>query len=234
MFHNRKVRHLPGCHMILILAALLLACTWQTAAAQTAQTMTYYVAPNGNDGASGASTATAWKTFARAWQTLQPGDTLLVMDGTYTESIAPNVRNGQSGLPITVRALNDGKAVIDGQGQRRPVQLGDNWGSNGGPIGDWYVVEGIVARNGTDTVIHVKGNNNVLRRVSAYNANLDVNSSVVLLWGNNNLVEDAVAAGTGRYMFEIYQGSGNTLRRVFAQWEQWDGRQFCGVQWPHG
>lgn len=156
------------------------------------------------------------------------------MDGTYYDRIAPNVRDGQPGRPITIRALNDGKVTIDGQGQRRAIQLGDSWGPNGGPIGNWFVVEGIVARNGTDTVVHVKGSNNVLRRVSAYDADADLNSSVILLWGDANLLEDAVAAGRGRYMVEVYQGNGNTIRRVFARYGQWDGRKFCGVQWPHG
>lgn len=211
-----------------------LRATW-TPTPITGSGRTYYLSPTGSDAAGGGTQAAAWRTFARAWQALQPGDTLLLLDGTYTEPIAPNVRNGQAGKPITVRSLNDGMVVIDGQGKRRPVQLGDNWGGpNGGPIGDWYVVEGIVALNGTDAVVHVKGSNNVLRRVSAYRADPDLNSTVFLLWGDNNLVEDAVASGTGRYMFEVYQGSGNTLRRVFAQWERWDGRQFCGVQWPHG
>lgn len=194
---------------------------------------TFYISTSGNDNSPGGLT-TPWKTFAKAWSVLIPGDTLLVMDGVYNDSIQPNTRNGEPGKPITIRAMNDGNATIDGQGQRRPLQLGDTWGPNGGPIGNWFVVEGIVFKNGTDAVVHIKGSNNVLKRVSAYNANVDVNSTVFLLWGDNNLVEDSVAAGTGRYMFEVYQGSNNTMRRIFAQWEQWDGRQFCGVQWPHG
>ena len=69
-------------------------------------------------------------------------------------------RDGTAVAPITVRAVNDGKAIIDGQGVRKTVDLQR----------DWWVIEGVVARNGTDNVFRVDGNHNVLRRVSAYDA----------------------------------------------------------------
>lgn len=153
----------------------------------------------------------------------RPGDVLCLRDGVYAEPLTPRV-NGTSSAPITVKALNDGKATIDGQGVRKTVDLQR----------DYWIIEGIVARNGLDNVFRVDGNNNVLRRVSAYDASDDINSSVIMLLGDNNLVEDAIVAGTGRYMAEIFEGSGNTLRRVFTMWEGWAGRQFCGVAWPNG
>jgi parallel beta-helix repeat protein len=239
MDYNR-ISHCPWVRRsALFLAALALACVAQIAAAQSAAAATYYISPNGNDNNNGTATGTAWKTFERAWYTLQPGDTLLLMDGTYTEAstglIQPNVRNGQSGKPITIKALNDGQATIDGQGAGYPVKLGDNAGPNGA-IGDWFVVEGIVARNGGLGAIRIeKGNHNVLRRVSAYNANTDDNSLVLAInWGDGNLVEDCVVAGTGRYMINVFTSSNNTIRRCFAQWQAWDGRNFCGVTWPNG
>jgi hypothetical protein len=73
-----------------------------------------------------------------------------------------------------------------------------------------------------------------VRRVSFYNADTDVNSTVVFVNGDNNLLEDVVAAGTGRWGVEIYEGNRNTLRRVFVKWESWDGRNFCGVSFPNG
>ena len=170
---------------------------------------------------------------------LQPGDTLLLLDGTYTESttgiVQPNIRNGEPGKPITIKALNDGKAVIDGEGEYIPVRLGENWGPQGA-IGDWFVVEGLVARNGTLSSIRIEhGNHNVLRRVSAYNASTDDNSFAIgIIWSNDNLLEDCVAAGTGRYMINVFTSQNNTLRRCFTQWQQWDGREFCGVTWPNG
>ncbi len=161
--------------------------------------------------------------LAAAVAALKAGDVLCLNDGTYTEPIAPR-SNGTAAAPITIRALHDGKVTIDGQGVRKTVDLQR----------DWWVIEGIVARNGTDNVFRVDGNNNVLRRVSAYDASDNINSSVVMLLGDNNLVEDAVVAGTGRYMAEVFGGSGNTLRRVFTMWKGWSGREFCGTAWPNG
>jgi hypothetical protein len=239
MFYNR-IAHRPWTRRgALFLAALAFACGTQIAAAQSVAAATYYISPSGSDGSSGTSTGSAWATFARAWQTLQPGDTLLLLDGTYTASttgvIQPNVRNGEPGKPITIKALNDGKAIVDGQGEQIPVRLGENWGPQGA-IGNWFVVEGIVARNGTTSNFRIEhGNNNVLRRISAYDADADDNSNAIgVIWSDNNLVEDCVAAGTGRYMINIFMSDHTTVRRCFTMWQRWDGRAFCGVSWPNG
>lgn len=153
----------------------------------------------------------------------QSGSVICLRDGTYAEPFVARA-NGTQAAPITVKALNDGKAIIDGQGVRKTVDLPR----------DWWVIEGIVARNGLDNVFRVDGNNNVLRRVSAYDASDDINSSVIMFLGDDNLLEDALVAGTGRYMAEIFGGDRNTFRRVFAMWSGWSGRDFCGVAWPNG
>ena len=151
---------------------------------------------------------------------------LTVHEGEVFGYIGPN----GAGKTTTFRMLcgllspTSGKATIDGGGVRVPIWLGLNY----------YTVEGVVARNGAVAVARIEGDNNVLRRVSAYNASTDENSAVIFIWGDNNLLEDVVAAGTGRYMVEVYEGAGNTLRRVFTRWGGWDGRDFCGVSWPAG
>ncbi len=135
MFQNRITHHRWVRTSTLFFVALAFACVAQIAAAQSALAATYYISPNGSDGNNGTSTGSAWKTFEQAWDVLQPGDTLLLLDGTYTESttglVQPNIRNGEPGKPITIKALNDGKAVIDGEGEYIPVRLGENWGPHG-------------------------------------------------------------------------------------------------------
>ncbi len=73
-----------------------------TPPAPVAQTgRTYYVAPGGNDGNPGTE-ARPWGNLNYAAQTIKPGDTVLVKDGTY-----PGVYIGTSGAPgkpITFRA----------------------------------------------------------------------------------------------------------------------------------
>ncbi len=200
---------------------------------------TFYISPSGAGSKNGTSEANAFGSFDSAWNALNRGDTLILLDGTYTQVIHPNIRNGQPGNPITIKAKNDGKAIIDGRGTDIPVRFGENWGPSG-PVGNWYNLEGIVAINGTISNIRTERANNInIRRVSAYNASPDLNALVIsLVWSDNVLLEDCVAGGTGRYMINVYgdaaAGKNNTVRRCFAKWERWDGKKFCGVSWPNG
>ncbi|MCB0064756.1 MAG: hypothetical protein KDE19_21680 [Caldilineaceae bacterium] len=188
------------------------------------QAATYYIGPNGNDALTGTSVAEAWADFGAAWTVLQPGDTLILLDGVYTQPLEPNGRNGTAEEPITIRAQHDGQVTIDGEDVRIPVHL----------YRDYYVIEGITARNGNHTVYFISGSHNTLRRVSGYDANPDVNSDVFAIYdSHDNLLEDCIAAGTGRKMIMIYRGGNNTIRRCFADWRSWDGRDWCD-DWPWG
>lgn len=195
---------------------------------------TYYVSKTGSDSNSGTSLTQAWATFKKAWPFLMPGDTLLIGDGVYTQNIAPDIRSGLPGKPITIKALNDGKVTIDCNFQCENVRIGDNWGPNGNAATQYYVVEGLVLLRGNEAAVRVLGDNNIFKRISAYDINTNTNSKTFLIWGNNNLVEDSVAAGSGRYMFITFDRNNNTFRRVFSMWGSWDGKNFCGVEWPNG
>jgi hypothetical protein len=185
----------------------------------------FFLSPSGNDSHSGTTPGQAWATFEHAWPLLEPGDILTLMDGVYYQSIHP-MHVGEIGNPVTVRAQNDGQAIIDGQGDRIPIHI-ENYRRS------YLVIEGIVAQNSIDTVIGISGDHNVLRRVSAYNANTDENSHAIGIAGDYNLVEDCVASGTGRKMVFVFQGSHNTIRRCFADWREWDGRNWSSC-WPWG
>lgn len=198
--------------------------------AADARAETYYISPTGRDTNTGRSTTQPWQTFERAWLNLFPGDTLILMDGVYQQTLKPTQRNGTPTEPITVRAQNDGKAIIDGEGIRETVKL-EHWGA--GPIGSYYVIEGIVARNSSGAVYQIAFDNNVLRRVSGYDAYTDGNEHVFTITGNNNVVEDCIAAGSGRKMIVVFLGSNNVIRRCFANWQSWDGREWHDA-WPWG
>ncbi len=88
----------------------------------------------------------------------------MLLDGVYHEMLNPNVRNGQPGMPITIRAKNDGKVIIDGEHVRLPVKLGDTWP---GPIGNYFVIEGIIAKNSNGMVYDIKGDHNILNEFLA-------------------------------------------------------------------
>lgn len=191
---------------------------------QTSSTgITYYVSTVGSDSNNGKTQVAAFKNFSKALAVVAPGDTILVMDGIYNQRILP-ITSGQSGKPITIKAVNDGKVVIDGNGESIVADITKNW----------YVLDGLVIRNGKENVLKITGQNNLVKRSTFYNADTNGNSQVVLVWGDHNTLEDVAAAGTGRYMFNVYSSNYNTVRRVFAMWRSWDGKNFCGVQWPNG
>lgn len=199
----------------------------------------FYISSTGNDGSDGTTESRAWATFDRAWKSLYPGDTLIILDGVYYQSLNPNVRNGTKDNPITIRAQNDGQAIIDGDTIRSPVvKLGGNFEGEPGqnPVGDYFVIEGITAINSSGSVYSITGQYNVLRRISGYNANTDTNAHVIEIWGNrgnSNLIEDCVAAGTGRKMIMIFKAEQNVIRRCLADWREHDSRLWHDC-WPWG
>ena len=229
--------------------------------APSVEAMTYYISPTGDDQASGTTVQQAWATFDRAWKDLYPGDTLLAMDGTYYQVFAPNVRNGQPNPAIdtadyvsypldhtertkcyiTVKAMHDGKAVIDGQNVRSTMRLG-HWEQGG--FGSYFILEGLIARNSIDHVYYILSHNVIIRRCSGYNANTDENTHVFGIYAQgtpadpaNILLEDCVAGGSGRKMFMAYSTYVNVIfRRLFAAWGEWRGAgpTYRPNNWPWG
>jgi hypothetical protein len=63
---------------------------------------TFYVSPAGSDGASGTSTAAAWKTLQHAADLVHAGDTVIVLPGTYAGFNL--FTSGAPGAPITFTA----------------------------------------------------------------------------------------------------------------------------------
>jgi hypothetical protein len=202
----------------------------------TSKAGVYYLSPNGDDNKSGATPAEAWKTFNRAVDAsspgtkLKPGETLILMDGIYYQSLTPNNIGGQPGNPITIMAQNDGKAIIDGQNVRIPVFL-ENWRN-----ASYFVIRGIVARNSSGAVYETTADNNTFQRVSGYNAKTNDNQHVFIIWANNTLLEDCIASGSGRKMVVVFSsinanGQNNTVRRCFANYREWDGKDWHD-EWP--
>jgi parallel beta-helix repeat protein len=72
---------------------------------------TYYVSGNGNDNNNGLSTSSAFRTIQKAANLTNPGDTVYVMNGTYTnrpyEAVVYISRSGTSSAWITYKAYPD-------------------------------------------------------------------------------------------------------------------------------
>ncbi|MFF0022936.1 right-handed parallel beta-helix repeat-containing protein [Streptomyces sp. NPDC005496] len=77
--------------------------------AAQAASRTYYVSPSGSDGNTGTSPAKPFRTLQKAADNTAPGDTVSVMNGTYTQrpggsDVLVISRSGRSGAPITFQA----------------------------------------------------------------------------------------------------------------------------------
>ncbi len=179
----------------------------------------YFASPLGTG--DGSSEKSPFK-IADFWKVAKPGDTLGLLDGKYTGAISminpPDNFSGEKGKPIVIRAINEGKVYIDGEGKRVPVQLEKN---------NWFVLEGFNAHNAggstpSESVVELKySSNNIVRCVAAWDAG-DGNSNIFgVHHGKYNLLEDVAGWGIARKIFSNSQGGDyTTFRRA---WGRWDG-----------
>jgi hypothetical protein len=179
---------------------------------------THYASPSGGGNGSSPSSPLRVRDF---WAVAGPGKTLCLLDGTYTgwgSIVQPTPGlSGTAAAPITVRALNDGKALVDGNWVKshNPLKLENN---------HWFVIEGINFRNswGVGVAITDGSSHNILRRIVAWDASMKINTHVAGVFGSShdNLLEDFAAFGTGRKVFEMAHGpKNNTCRRCWFRWE---------------
>jgi parallel beta-helix repeat protein len=195
--------------------------------ALTASDCDYYASPDGTG--SGESPATAFR-INDFWSVAAPGETLCLVSGTMASPkvyqgaanmISPGLvapgKSGTNGSPITIKAMVDGGVLLDGQFARMPVYFDNN---------DWFVIEGINARNGTSAVVRLYNGSdrNVIRRGVFWDADIRRASHLISNWnaGINgpNLVEDVAVFGTFEVGLHHYGNVGGlTLRRVWCRWE---------------
>ena len=94
----------------------------------------YYVATNGDDSNPG-TVNQPWRTIQKATDTVAAGETIMVREGTYNESVNIS-RSGQSGNPITLTNYDNDRVTINGDGDpalrtaERPVS--------------WWIIEGLI------------------------------------------------------------------------------------------
>ncbi len=185
---------------------------------KTGEAKIYYISPsNAADTNSGTSSNEPWKTFEHAVSGIKPGDTLMLMDGIYYQTLDISI-SGEMDAPVSIQALNDGKAIIDGQGIRQTLIIegtSDNYRHD-------IILEGFVCTNSIKSVYDVKHTRRLtMRRLSGSNAvNLDGNYHVFDFDRCEDiLVEDCAAFGTGRILFNYYASLRGTFRRCWGRWK---------------
>ena len=196
----------------------------------------YYISPTGANSASGASPSAPWRTFAHALPQLQPGDTLLLMDGTYTAANSGllqwscnaqggiHATNGTATAPITLKALNERKAHVHGDGSTTTVYVANC---------AYWVIEGLYASNTTNTdmdttkcdasVVTLWDSHHItLRRNLAHNPNIWCNSGALnLIYTHHALVEENEVYFVVRHGLTLWADSAahtprfNTMRRNY-------------------
>jgi hypothetical protein len=174
----------------------------------------YYASPNGTG--NGISPSTPFQ-ISKFWSIATPGKTLCLLDGTYTGEnsmiVAPSTFAGTAAQPITIRALNEGKVLIDG-GTSRPVNLQGSYG----------ILEGVNVQGGDNATLATRGDHWFVRRVVVWSDTSDTVSNMLDVGGTNNTIEDCAVFGKGRKLLTAgaaHKGpSNNTIRRCWVQWEE--------------
>jgi len=97
----------------------------------------YYISPDGDDANAGTAEETPWQTFAFAVPQLMPGDELVLLDGVYEpgstgffDAVCTDpagwetaANHGTASSPISVRALNERQAWLQGDGSFFPFKI---------------------------------------------------------------------------------------------------------------
>lgn len=133
------------------------------------------------------------------------GDTLILMDGTYTETLNPTIAG------VNIEALNDGAVLFDGEGARQPVTISvDN-----------VTIKGINACNSNASVYTVTGDGASLLRCVGWDAADNGNNHIFAVSkGTDILLEDCAGFGVARKIFSISSfASYVTCRRCFGIWQ---------------
>jgi hypothetical protein len=183
----------------------------------------YYASPSG--GGRGRTSSTPF-TIQRFWSVASPGRTLCLLNGTYTGATGmikpPDGLRGTSTSPITIRAVNDGEVLIDGEFARAPVDFRNN---------SWLIIEGLNLKNGRSNVVRLAdggygfgpgtgSNDNILRRIVGWDADARFNIALAEMAGaDRNLFEDSAFFGAARNTWHVYRGWDNICRRCWVRLE---------------
>ncbi len=186
---------------------------------------TYYISPSGNNSNNG-SIIYPWATFQYALGRISAGDTLILKDGVYRQTIGGffqnqpynsySCPNGNSGAYTIIKAENDGKAVL----QDGYIYLGGAV-NGGGARGSSYVqIEGLRLNH---SYIEMRNSSYIkLLRIGIKNgAPIDsrYGTTISVAQSNHVLLEDVWTVGSMRYGIVVYESYKVILRRVVARFD---------------
>lgn len=183
---------------------------------------TFYLSPNGSNQNPGTD-GSPWKTFNYATKQLQPGDTLVLKDGTYNSSTgtgyfdvscSSSANNGTLANPITVKAKHERKAWLKSDGADTPFKLVNckHWNIEGLRVSSGDYIGGA-----TDVFKIAKSGDIKVKRLLAHHNNRYKNSQLVMVSESQDvLIEEAELYYFHRNGIEAYMSDGVTIRRTYA------------------
>jgi hypothetical protein len=188
----------------------------------------YYLSPTGKDTNSGTTPSKPWHSFKFAIPKLRPGDTLILLDGTYTIqstglpeiicSESGSAVNGTSTAPITIQAQNERKAFLQSDGSTSALYM--RYCSH------WRIL-GLSARSADfadaqnlkhNHVFSIRDSNEIIlyRLLGAHN-NRYFNSHIYTIDASTNiLILECEAYFFHRHGFDVFQSHDVTIRRSYA------------------
>lgn len=189
---------------------------------------TLYVSPSGENSGSCTDSANPCQTLTYSISQMQGGDTLIVGNGVYTDTIryVPSGNSGPDGIPrtaddiyTTVQAETDLGVLIDGT----------SWNTNGWVYGirldglEFIKIRGIRVNGGsheTGGALTVQNSNHIkIMKCGFWGAPVNQNASTVGIGPKNDyvLVEESYAFGGARYQFLNYWSRNSIFRRNVAR-----------------
>ena len=198
----------------------------------------FFMAVDGSDAQNGLSVNTAWASFDYAYTVMEPGDTLTLLDGTYTQELhPPSILSGTEDAYTTFRALHAGSVIL------APTSIGDDemegviyiWSSSSFGVTSYIHFDGLFAKGvGENSAIsiasvdfateaemshHIK-----ITRCGAMGSALDYNVDVFDIGSVRDVfVEDCFAFGFGRKAMQIYGAIRTKVRRMVVRYDWWEG-----------
>src|SRR6266481_2467889 len=128
--------------------------------ASLASAGTYYVSTNGSDSNPGTQSAPFRHVSKAALTATQAGDTIIVMDGTYDnegvvapDSVVTLLYSGQAASPITFKAQNRGKAILDSMNSSTTASCDGASAYFNLKNASFIVIQGFVLQNSCDSGI---------------------------------------------------------------------------------
>jgi len=143
-------------HILLVVIAFMGAMS-----GGSAQAATYYVSTSGNDSNPGTQGSPFRHISKAASVAMQAGDTVVVMDGIYDNegAVAPKYvvtmyYSGTAGQPITFKAQNRGKAILDSMNSSTTTTCDGASAYFNLYRASFIVIQGFVIQRGCDEGIH--------------------------------------------------------------------------------